>query len=486
MDPKAAAKVGVAVLIGIALFWGAWRFFAHLNLNRYSLYVVFEDTRGLQRQTSVRMNGVPIGEVKEIKLDPDTLKPVVHLMIDNRYRDKIPDDSVIRITSGILITNPQIEITPGKSATTLKPDTYWPEPYVQKAPAGTLAQISPEADRAVRQLTASLESLTPKLSQSLDQIQGILKRTDAMLANFQATSESARSLLTDPKIRQTLHATLDDLRAVAHDAHLTAKTLGAELRSTVKRNSSKLDELADNAIDILQKLADTVDAARGMVTKLSEQVSDPRLQQSLQEAVDLTKTTIARFNQIATDIHQLTGDPGVQSNLKTTVTRLKEATEKGLEVAEKADRLLTKISEAAGAAPRLGIGRPSFSVDFLGRTREPRFRSDIGMRLPIGHESALHLGIYDFAETYKLNAQYETPLGGLGSFRYGIYASKLGVGFDWQSAPGTRFTLDAFSPNNFQMDARALFRLNDDFSLWLGADSIFKRTTPLLGVRLTR
>jgi phospholipid/cholesterol/gamma-HCH transport system substrate-binding protein len=486
MDPRAAAKVGIMVLIGIVLFWGVWRFFAHLNLHRFPLYAVFDNTKGLQRQTSVRMNGVPIGEVKAIELDPRTLKPIVHLMIDNLYRNKIPADSVIRITSGILITNPQIEITPGQSTTTFKPGDYWPEQYVQKEPPGMLAQLSPEAEQAVRQLTASLEALTPKLSQTLDQLQGILKRTDAMLANLQVASGSARSLLTDPKIRQTLHATLEDLRAISHDARITANTLSAELRSTIKRNSSKLDELAEGAIEILQKMADTVDAARGMVTKLSEQVSDPRLQQSLQETVDLAKTTIARFNQIATDIHQLTGDPSVQSNLKTTVTRLKEATERGLEVAEKADRLLTKISEAAGAAPRFGIGRPSFSVDFLGRTQEPHFRSDIGMRLPIGQEGALRVGIYDFAETYKLNAQYETPLGRFGNFRYGIYASKLGVGFDWLSTLGTRFTLDAFSPNNFQLDARALIRINDDFSLWLGADSIFKRTTPLLGVRLTR
>jgi len=70
--------------------------------------------------------------------------------------------------------------------------------------------------------------------------------------------------------------------------------------------------------------------------------------------------------------------------------------------------------------------------------------------------------------------------------RYGIYASKLGVGVDWQTSNLGKFRIDMFNPNNPQLDARALFRVNEDFSIWLGADSLMKRTTPLIGVRLSR
>ena len=77
-------------------------------------------------------------------------------------------------------------------------------------------------------------------------------------------------------------------------------------------------------------------------------------------------------------------------------------------------------------------------------------------------------------------------LSGVGALRYGVYASKLGVGFDWGAPLGTRFRLDAYDPNSFKLDARALLKVNNDFSLWLGADSLFKRTTPVIGVRLTR
>src|SRR5258708_30873383 len=105
-----------------------------------------------------------------------------------------------------------------------------------------------------------------------------------------------------------MDASLDDLQVMTHETGKTAVTLGADLRSIVKRNGSKFVELASNAVDTLQKLGDTVDAARSALTRLTGQVSDPRIQQSLIETLDIAKETVARFNQIATDIHQITGD----------------------------------------------------------------------------------------------------------------------------------------------------------------------------------
>ena len=110
MDIKSAAKVGFMVVIGaLALYFG-WRFFSHSDPNRYTLYAVFDDAKGLQRQTPVRMNGVAIGEVKDVGFQSDNLKPRVTMSIDNRFEHKIPTDSKIRITSGLLIQNAQIEI----------------------------------------------------------------------------------------------------------------------------------------------------------------------------------------------------------------------------------------------------------------------------------------------------------------------------------------------------------------------------------------
>lgn len=489
MDTKAAGKVGVTTLVGLVLFAGVYWYLSHglFDWTHFRLRVVFTDTNGLMVQTPVRMNGVAIGEVERIELsqDPATrLRPVVTLAIRNEFRGRIPADSRIGISSGILITNPQIEIVPGTSTASLQPGDTWPQQYVEP-PAGALAQLSPEAAQAVKQLTATLQQMGPNLNRTIAQVQGILKRTDAVMANLQAATGSAKEIIADPAIRRTLHASLNNLKATTDTARAAAASISRDLKLMVHRNSGKFDELANGAVDLLQRLGDTVDAARSALTRLTEQVTDPRLQQSLLDTLDLARATVARFNQIASDIHQITGDPSIQSNIKTTMEQLKETSEEARPLVERLNNLVGSIHIPKGP-PNFGIGRPEFNIDFLERGNAPHFRSDVSMRLPIGSHNAFNLGIYDFAERNKLNAQYETDLGRTASLRYGIYASKLGVGLGWHATRSASLVLDLYEPNNLQFDARALVGLNDDFSLWLGADNLFKHTVPLIGLRLRR
>lgn len=483
MDIKSAAKVGFLVVIGAIALNFAWRFLSHSDPNRYVLYADFDDVKGLMRQSPLRMNGVTIGEVAEVGFAPGTLKPRVKLWIDNRFRGKIPADSSIRITSGLLIQNAQIEIVPGKTTDTMLADGG-AFTNVEKKPSGALKDISPEADEALKELTATIQTLSPKLNAALDGMQGILKRTNAALANVEGMTGSARSLISDPKIRKTMQNMLASMDSVSADIRLTEKSVSADLRTLVKKSGTKFDELSTSAYDLILKFGDTVDAARGALTKLTEQVSDPRLQQSLLETVDLAKATLARFNQIATDIHNLTGDPTVQGDLKSTLSSFKDTSEEAQKLVRKFDQLVSSIKKPSG--PQFGIGKPEFTIDFFGRSNTPNFRSDVGMRLPIGQRNALNLGLYDFAEKTKLNAQYETDITGFGALRYGLHASKLGVGFDWGKHPGTSFRVDAYDPNNFKLDAKALFKLDNNFSFSLGADSLFKHTTPLFGIELRR
>ncbi|MEP6755410.1 MAG: hypothetical protein ABJA67_07910, partial [Chthonomonadales bacterium] len=204
----------------------------------------------------------------------------------------------------------------------------------------------------------------------------------------------------------------------------------------------------------------------------------------LSETIDLAKTTLARFNQIASDLHSITGDTGIQTDIKSTVTSMKEATEDGQKLIKRVSSLVETFKPGGG--PKLGIGRPALQIDLFSSSKTPHFRSDVNFRVPIGENNAFNVGLYDFAERYKLNAQYETGLKGFGNMRYGIYASKLGVGLNWGKFANTSFRVDAYNPNDFRVDAKALLRVNDDFSLWFGADNLFKRTTPIIGVRLSR
>ena len=483
MNTKSAFRVGLLVALGLAAFIAGWFYLSHglSRLSHYRLNAVFDDTQGLVKQTPIRMNGVTIGEIEDVELSKETdLKPVVLLAIENKYENSIPKDSTIQITSGLLITNAQVEITPGEAKEYYQENESW-RPDKVIAPGTLLASVSPEADEALKTLTVMIKEIQPRVTKTMDGVEGILKQTQSTMSNIEESTVAVKRMVQDPKIRETMYTALNDLETVSGEAKRTATMLGTELRGMVKRNRGKVDELASLAVETLQNIGDTVDAARSAITLISQQVSDPRLQQSLVETLELSRATVARLNQIASDIHSLTGDPTVQSDIKTTLTNVKETTEQVKPVLEKVNNILGAIKPGGG--PRFGIGAPGIALDFFGRTRSPGFRSDVNARFPVGEKNAFNIGVYDFAESYKLNAQYELGLSRFSSLRYGLYAGKLGAGFNWQAAPRSSISLDLYNPNNFQLDAKAIFGVNKSFSAALGVESILRRPTPVLGVR---
>jgi phospholipid/cholesterol/gamma-HCH transport system substrate-binding protein len=482
MRSSSAAKVGVVIIMAAVALVGSWAYLSRMELGTYTVHVVFTNAQGIYSGTPARMSGVVVGSVADVDLKADTLQPVIDLRIQGRRG--IPEDSLIRISSGLLVANPVIEIVPGRSKVMLKPDAVCKGDET----GSVLAQLSPDLDRGMKAMADSMESvkgLMPRLNQTMDRVDGILSPAAGTMRNFERVSARAAQLADNRRIDKTLNSVLQDMEAITHSARSATSTLGTELTAMAKRNGGRVDDLMSEAFDLLQKLTETMDAAKNVVTRLADQLGDPRLQQSLQETVELARTTLARFHQIASDIHQMSGDPAVQSDLRSTLSNLEQASATGQKLADDVARMVSRLNLPTGG-PKFGIGEPSLSIDFASRGDPPHFRSDVGVRFPLGKQNALHLGFYDFAEKNRLTAQYETTVQGFGALRYGLYAGKLGNGADIKLGQRTTLSLDAFDPNRLQVDARALVRMNEDFSLWLGADNIFKRTTPLVGVRLRR
>ena len=106
---KSSAKVGAVVLLALALGFVLYSQLAHLKTDSYTIKLNVPDTQGLSAQSLVRMEGVAVGEVSSVDLDKDN-KPLIYLAIKRKYR--IPSDYQFKITSGILITQAQVQIVP--------------------------------------------------------------------------------------------------------------------------------------------------------------------------------------------------------------------------------------------------------------------------------------------------------------------------------------------------------------------------------------
>jgi phospholipid/cholesterol/gamma-HCH transport system substrate-binding protein len=85
----------------------------------YTITAKFDDIGGLKVRSPVKIDGVLIGEVTAITLDPNDYRATVKMRINAEY-DDIPDDSSASIlTSGLLGDN-YIAFEPMYSSTFLK------------------------------------------------------------------------------------------------------------------------------------------------------------------------------------------------------------------------------------------------------------------------------------------------------------------------------------------------------------------------------
>lgn len=492
MEPKAVAKVGLTVVLALALGIGLWFWLSHLNPDTYVVRVRFLDTRGLSRQSVVRMQGVAIGEVTRIDLDTHgtpPFMPEVRLAIKKEYN--IPADSHFDIVSGILITTPQLQVTPGSSANALPRDNT-ALVINRSVPLGVLASLSPELagslsnlDKTVKTLNAKMGVTFDKLNNTLDSTKPILKHTDEFIVTARDAAASAKSIVADPNTKVQLQAVLANFRKVSEDAAVTSTQLSSYVKELTNKKSGPVERLTSKLNDVLGHIDSTLDSADAVVNKLTEQVTDPRFQQSLQETTELARTTLARFNQIATDLHELTGDPKLQNDLKLTVSNLRETTDKSQQVVDKFNTLLNKfLGGDSGAKARLRLPSISLTSDISEQFAPSHLRLDINGRFSLGGKNEAYLGLYDLGGDTRLTAQAGDRVTPDLTLRYGLYASKLGVGADYQLNRDTQFRADLWNTNQPRLDLRSSFRVNNSASVWIGADSLFRRTVPIVGVQL--
>ncbi len=85
----------------------------------YYVTAAFDDIGQLKVRSAVKIGGVTVGEVSNIKLDPTTFKAVVHMNIKSHVND-IPADSTASILTAGLLGDNYIAISPMYSNEFLK------------------------------------------------------------------------------------------------------------------------------------------------------------------------------------------------------------------------------------------------------------------------------------------------------------------------------------------------------------------------------
>ncbi len=300
-------RVGVFVLValfilavGIFYVTGAPGTFGP----KYIVRTYLPEVEGLQVGAPVSLDGIEIGNVDSINLNPNAKRPgeniEVVMRIDRHYEQWIRADSTASLVTQGLLGNRYVTIarTKGAIAGAQPIPNRGVVPGVEEASTKAIVQRGAELVQNLNVMTADVRDIVGKLHEG---------------------EGTVGKLLTD----QSLYNRLNDTAAKA-DAIVTAVQQG---QGTVGKlvASDELYKKADSAVNRVDTLLADVQSQKGTLGKL---VYDPTVYQE-------TKQFVEKGNAIASDIQagkgtlgKLATDEALYNNMRDAATNVKEATAK--------------------------------------------------------------------------------------------------------------------------------------------------------------
>ena len=223
-------RVGIFVLISLLAFLGtiyALGARARLFESRYTIYAEFTQVAGLAEGATVRLAGVQIGRVRDIRLSSEPGGKVrVEMTVAKQYANRIRKDSVARIATQGLLGDKIVEITVGtasappvqsgevlatrdpfeigdaisQSAETIKGITGLAEAFRQTAETLNQSGLIADASATVMAARALTEALGKDASDTLKSARGVTERVGRLIDQVEKGPGLAHTLLYEEPV----------------------------------------------------------------------------------------------------------------------------------------------------------------------------------------------------------------------------------------------------------------------------------------------
>ncbi len=341
-------RVGLLVLAAVAvLVVGILLIGQQNNLfrptNRY--YVLFSNVGGLAAGNPVQLNGVDVGRVQDVILprDPSESELRVWLTVDERYADRIREDSQARIKTLGLLGDKYIEITSGSPRTPPIPDGG----RIETAPATSIDELISSGEDLMDNVTAITVSLRTVLER-MERGEGILgqltkdtpegkRLTSSIVDTAETVNRIAEKvengqgplprLLNDPHLADQVTRSLDRFEGVLAKADEGEGTVPLLLNdaATAEQVRSTLANL-ERASGDLARLADDIESSHGLLQRLltddeyGAQVSD-EIRRTVERVDRLSAEITAGDGTVARLIH----DPEIYDAINDIIVGINES-----------------------------------------------------------------------------------------------------------------------------------------------------------------
>ena len=283
------ALTTLAVLIFLMSGTGGW--FTH----KIILKAYFDNAGGLRVGAPVRLSGVDIGNVTNIRIVGDKpATPVeVTMKVNTTYSFLLKKDSVALLATAGILGETFVDID---SAAAKGP---------QVVDGDTLAiRSQPELQDVVRASQGTLQN-----------IDVLLKRLDRILAFIESGQGSIGKVIYDPGLYDRLNATVNEFKGLVDDVKSGQGSLGPLF------TSDEAYKKAIAAIDKLNAIVDELQQGKGTAGKLLKD----------SELYDNANKTVANVRQLTDDINagkgalgKMTRDQEFAAKLQTTMNNLAE------------------------------------------------------------------------------------------------------------------------------------------------------------------
>ena len=291
----------------------------------------FASADGLRPGAEVRLAGVRIGKVDEVRLLPATANPdeprvETTLSIDSKVNGR-PVTELIRTDSKAQLTSPSllgsdkvINIIPGSALGAAVPENH-ELPSAQSAGFDQLTANGNDLVQQLNKLSNQLTGITTKINEGqgtlgrfvndeafYDNLNRTVRETQDLVAQIRNGQGSAGKLVNDPALYNNLNDVTVQLKSIADDLHrgrgtagrlLTDEALYNEARSAISRLNVAVDQISQVAADVR--------AGRGTAGKL---LTDEALYNDARAAIARFNTTAERIDTVVAGIQRGEGSAG--------------------------------------------------------------------------------------------------------------------------------------------------------------------------------
>lgn len=261
----------------------------------YALAADFETASGLEPRAAVRMAGVKIGYVKDIRLEGRRARVVMAIY----PRFQVPRDSRATLASLGLIGERYIEIMAGEAASVCRAGDI-----LQTAPSVSLDQVGGlllSVAEDIRKLSASLresanEDFRLSLHQTLENLASFSRSLDDFLA--QNREELQRGIRHASQVAGELDEKITDVSRNIDETVLLLREMAQENRESLKFNLEKMREILLQLEDSLRSLSQSLEKINRGEGTLGKVIYDPRLYEEAEETLKAVKQTVEPLSRM--------------------------------------------------------------------------------------------------------------------------------------------------------------------------------------------